>query len=104
MNTDLNMKVNVLPVFTYNFLHVNDSAINASDIEIKKLSSPKPGEVPQGVSLKSEVSFEEAGQIFRDNRRGSFLPPVFRESQTAILPQGTRNRPLEPVWELMWTI
>ena len=68
MNTDLNMKVNVLPVFTYNFLHVNDSAINASDIEIKKLSSPKPGEVPQGVSLKSEVSFEEAGQIFRDNK------------------------------------
>ena len=56
MNTDLNMKVNVLPVFTYNFLHVNDSAIDASDINIDNLSSPKPDVLPQGVSLKKDVS------------------------------------------------
>ena len=68
MNTDLNMKVNVLPVFTYNFLHVNDSAIDASGINIEKLSSPKPEELPQGVSLKKDISFDEAGQIFRDNK------------------------------------
>ena len=36
MNTDLNMKVNVLPVFTYNFLHVNDSFIDVSDINFEK--------------------------------------------------------------------
>jgi Fe-S cluster assembly scaffold protein SufB len=68
MNTDLNMKVNVLPVYTYNFLHVNDSAINASEIKIDRLSSPKPEGLPQGVSLKEDVSFEEAGQIFRDSK------------------------------------
>lgn len=68
MNTDLNMKVNVLPVFTYNFLNVNDSAINASDINIEKTTSPKPEEIPQGINFRSDVPFDEAGQIFRDNR------------------------------------
>lgn len=68
MNTDLNMKVNVLPVFTYNFLNVNDSAIDASDINIEKTTSPKPEEIPQGISFRSDVPFDEAGQIFRDNR------------------------------------
>ena len=68
MNTDLNMKVNVLPVYTYNFLHVNDSAINASDIRIDDLSAPKAEELSNGVSLKSDVSFEEAGEIFRVNK------------------------------------
>ncbi len=68
MNTDLNMKVNVLPVFTYNFLNVNDSAIDASDINIEKTASPKPEEIPQGISFRRDVPFDEAGQIFRDNR------------------------------------
>ncbi len=67
MNTDLNMKVNVLPVYTYNFLHVNDSIIDVSDINIDNLHPGAVSEVPAGVSLKSEVSFEEAGEIFRQN-------------------------------------
>jgi Fe-S cluster assembly scaffold protein SufB len=68
MNTDLNMKVNVLPVYTYNFLRVNDSTLDASDITIDSVESPVPAAVPQGVSLKSGVSFDEAGEVFRANK------------------------------------
>ena len=68
MNTDLKMKVNVLPVYTYNFLKVNDSAIDASDIKIDTVDCPKPDAVPQGVTLNSGLSFEEAGEIFRTNK------------------------------------
>lgn len=68
MKADFNMKVNVLPVFTYNFLRVNDSAIDFSDIQIENMASPKPEKIPQGVCLKSDVSFDQAGEIFRENR------------------------------------
>ncbi len=68
MNADLNMKVNVLPVYTYNFLHVNDSAINASGISINKLHAGEVGNIPAGVSVRKEVSFKDAGEIFRDNK------------------------------------
>ena len=66
MKKDLNMKVNVLPVLTYNFLHVNDSAITGSEINIDKLVSPEAASIPQGVSVK-RVSFTEAGELFRQN-------------------------------------
>ncbi len=65
MNRDLNMKVNVLPVLTYNFLRLNDSTIDISGINIDSFESPKADEVPQGVSFKGGVSFEEAGEVFR---------------------------------------
>ena len=65
MKKDLNMKVNVLPVLTYNFLRVNDSVITGSDLNIDKLESPAAKELPQGVSLESKVSFAAAGELFR---------------------------------------
>ncbi len=68
MNADLNMRVNVLPVYTYNFLHVNDSTINSSDIKIDNFSTPSANSLPNGVELKKDVSFEEAGSIFRENK------------------------------------
>ena len=66
MSKDLNMKVNVLPVLTYNFLHVNDSTLQMTDFNIEKMSSPRAAALPAGVSVREGVSFEEAGQIFRD--------------------------------------
>ncbi|WP_029231461.1 SufB/SufD family protein [Butyrivibrio sp. VCB2006] len=68
MNTDLNMKVNVLPVYTYNFLKVNDSNIELSDISIDTVESPAAAELPQGVSVKRGISFDEAGEVFRANK------------------------------------
>ena len=37
MSNDLNMKVNVLPVLTYNFLHVNDSTLQISDFRLQEV-------------------------------------------------------------------
>ena len=68
MNTDLNMKVNVLPVYTYNFLHVNDSMIDVSDINIDNLHPGVFSKVPADVNVEEEVSFEKAGEIFRQNK------------------------------------
>ena len=68
MSRDLNMKVNVLPVYTYNFLKVNDSTIDAEDINIDSLVGPEVKELPDGVSLRSGISFDEAGEIFRANK------------------------------------
>lgn len=67
MSRDLNMKVNVLPVYTYNFLKVNDSAIETSDINIEKVEGPAAGELPEHVSVKRGISFDEAGEVFRQN-------------------------------------
>ena len=67
MSRNLNMKVNVLPVYTYNFLKVNDSAIEASDINIDTLVSPAASEIPEHVSVKRGISFDEAGEVFRQN-------------------------------------
>lgn len=67
MSKDLNMKVNVLPVTTYNFLHVNDGRLEIKDIELQKIVSSKAG-IPSGVTLKEGVSFEEAGEVFRANK------------------------------------
>ena len=64
MKKDLNLKVNVLPVLTYNFLQVNDSAITGTDLNIDKLVSPETKALPQGISVK-RVSFDEAGELFR---------------------------------------
>ncbi len=68
MKKDMNMKVNVLPVLTYNFLHVNDSTLKLSDITIDNLNTPDEEVVPEGVDVKRNVSFEEAGEIFRANK------------------------------------
>lgn len=68
MSRDLNMKVNVLPVYTYNFLKVNDSTLDAADINIDSLISPEAENIPEGVSLNRGVSFDEAGEIFRANK------------------------------------
>ena len=68
MNTDLNMKVNVLPVYTYNFLHVNDSVIDVSDINIENIHAGEISSVPSGITVAKEVSFEDAGEIFRENK------------------------------------
>ncbi len=68
MSKDLNMKVNVLPVTTYNFLHVNDGRLEIKDIELKNKAISSKKEVPSGVTLKENVSFDEAGEIFRANK------------------------------------
>ncbi len=68
MNTDLKMKVNVLPVYTYNFLKVNDSALDASDIKVDVVESPSASGLPKGVAVNAGVPFEEAGEIFRANK------------------------------------
>ncbi len=68
MNRDINMKVNVLPVLTYNFLHVNDSTLQIKDMEIQTDGAPKPSDIPAGVTLTGEVPFSEAGQVFRANK------------------------------------
>jgi Fe-S cluster assembly scaffold protein SufB len=66
--SDLNMKVNVLPVLTYNFLHVNEGHLQVSDLNIKSKNSPKAAELPKGVSVKEGVSFGEAGEVFLQNK------------------------------------
>ena len=68
MNKDINMKVNVLPILTYNFLHVNDSTLNAGDITIDSLSSPAETVISDEIEVKRDVTFEEAGEIFRANK------------------------------------
>lgn len=68
MSKDLNMKVNVLPVTTYNFLHVNDGRLEIKDIEFQTGNAPKAKAIPKGVTLKENVPFQEAGEIFRANK------------------------------------
>lgn len=67
MKKDLNMKVNVLPVLTYNFLRLNDSTIDISGISIENLSTPSAS-VPEGVEVREGISFDEAGEGFRANK------------------------------------
>ena len=68
MSKDFDMKVNVLPVLTYNFLHVNDSALQINDINTADMNTPEAKEIPEGVTLRRKVSFEEAGELFRDSK------------------------------------
>ena len=51
MSNVLNMKVNVLPVLTYNFLHVNDSTLQINDFNISDNKSPLAKELPAGVTV-----------------------------------------------------
>ena len=67
MSKDFNMKVNVLPVLTYNFLHVNDSNLQIDDLNIED-NSFVTEDLPEGVSVTKEVSFKEAGELFRDSK------------------------------------
>ncbi len=67
MKRNLEMTVNTLPVLTYNFLHVNDSKITGSEIDIDRLSGPEASELPAGV-VAERVSFAKAGEVFRSNK------------------------------------
>ena len=67
MSNDLNMKVNVLPVLTYNFLHVNDSTLQISDFNISDNKAPLAKELPAGVTVRQAVPFAEAGELFKAN-------------------------------------
>ena len=68
MNKNLDMRVNVLPALTYNFLHVNDSKIKEEGIDVSIMNTPKAESVPAGVDVKTGVSYKEAGKIFEDNK------------------------------------
>jgi Fe-S cluster assembly scaffold protein SufB len=74
MSNDLNMKVNVLPVLTYNFLHVNDSTLQINDFNISDNKSPLAKELPAGVTVQKAVPFAEAGEIFRKNNDRILAP------------------------------
>ena len=74
MSNDLNMKVNVLPVLTYNFLHVNDSTLQISDFNITGGNAPLAKELPAGVTVEKAVPFAEAGEIFRKNNDRILAP------------------------------
>lgn len=65
---DLNMKVNVLPVLTYNFLNVNGSTLQTNDIKIDSESLLGTAAMPQGVK-RDVVSFAEAGKNFDSIRK-----------------------------------
>lgn len=67
MNKNLDMRVNVLPALTYNFLHVNDSKIK-EDINVSAMSTPTAENIPAGVTVKTGVSYKDAGRIFEENR------------------------------------
>ena len=73
MSKDFNMKVNVLPVLTYNFLHVNDSALQIEDLNIEDGSFAVEN-LPEGVTVTKEVSFKDAGEIFRKNKERILCP------------------------------
>ncbi len=86
MKRDINMKVNVLPVLTYNFLHVNDSSLEFKDLNIDTDSAPAADRLPEGVELKRGVPFGEAGDIFRSNADRIFItnePVAFPNGDTS---------------------
>ncbi len=66
MSKDLQLKVNVLPVTTYNFLHVNEGSLEIKDFDITVKNFAEPEEIPVGITLNKGVSFQDAGRIFRD--------------------------------------
>ena len=61
---DINMKVNVLPALTYNWLHVNESSIVQENIRIDRLEIPLPERVPEGISVETQVPATKAEEIF----------------------------------------
>ncbi len=83
MSKDLNMKVNVLPVTTYNFLHVNSGSLEIKDFNITEKSYGRPSELPEGVELKEGASFQEAGEVFR-----SFKERILSEKSETVSPNG----------------
>ncbi len=66
MSKDLELKVNVLPVFTYNFLNVNGGSLELKDFDITEKAFGKAEAIPEGVSLAEGLSFQEAGRILRE--------------------------------------
>ena len=60
---DINMKVNVLPALTYNWLHVNESSIVQENIRIDRLEIPLPERVPEGISVETQVPATKAEEI-----------------------------------------
>ena len=61
---DINMKVNVLPALTYNWLHVNESSIVQENIRIDRLEVTLPERVPEGISVETQVPAAKAEEIF----------------------------------------
>ena len=62
---DINMKVNVLPALTYNWLHVNESSIVQENIRIDRLEVTLPERVPEGISVETQVPAAKAEEILR---------------------------------------
>ena len=61
---DINMKVNVLPALTYNWLHVNESSIVEENIRIDRFAIPVPENLPEGVSVETQIPADKAEEIF----------------------------------------
>jgi Fe-S cluster assembly scaffold protein SufB len=83
MSKDLELKVNVLPVTTYNFLHVNEGRLEIKNFDITDRGLSEPLEIPEGVSLKRGVSYQEAGRIFRE-----FSDRILSLREEAVSPNG----------------
>ncbi len=83
MSKDLQLKVNVLPVTTYNFLHVNGGSLEIKNFDISKKSFSQPGDLPAGVTLERGVPFQEAGKVFRD-----FSDRILSLKKEAVSPNG----------------
>ena len=64
MSDNRNLTVNVLPVTTYNFLHVNDSTLEITDLNIKNETPAAKEALPAGVSLKEKASPDEVNALF----------------------------------------
>ncbi len=61
---DLNLKVNLLPALTYHRLHVNDSSIEESDINITRKEIALPEQIPAGITIQEQADPKEAEKIF----------------------------------------
>ena len=59
---EINMKVNVLPAATYNWLKMNEGEIKEKNIVITNTKTPEIRGISDGVSLK-KVSFDEVEKI-----------------------------------------
>ncbi len=62
---DLKMKVNHLPALTYRFLKSNDSEIDVKDFYIEDTATPKPENIPEGVSVISDATQSDVKAIFQ---------------------------------------
>ncbi len=83
MSKSLDMKVNVLPVYTYNFLHVNDSNLSLDNINNISVETPDAVALPEDVQLEKGLSFEKAGEVFIANKA-----KIAPETEGYVMPNG----------------